>query len=150
MNNIRDEEKIPQKKKINWKRFGFWLLAIIIVFSFLYIIYRDSVYVDYFDILDSCSGNLRNLGIVVTNYSTDHEGHFPQNLKHLTTLGYIDTLPACPFMDKPYVYSIDGWDDDDFTIWCPNPEEHEGIKGPKSTTASLYYHKGEGVIQVDK
>ncbi|MCK4667341.1 hypothetical protein KAU33_11355 [Candidatus Dependentiae bacterium] len=100
--------------------------------------------------ISRCSGNLRNLGIIVTNYSTDHNGHYPQNLKVLVELGYIEELPTCSIKNKPYLYSIDGWDDDDFTVWCPNPEKHVGTSGPKSTTASLYYHAGEGVIQEDK
>ena len=100
--------------------------------------------------ISRCIGNLRNLGIIVTNYSTDHNGHYPQDLKVLVELKYIEELPKCSSTNKPYLYSIEGWDDDDFTVWCPNPEKHVGSSGPKSTTASLYYHAGQGVIQVDK
>ena len=101
-------------------------------------------------ILYSCSGNLRNMGIIITNYSTDHEGHYPQNLKVLVELGYIERLPTCPESDEPYILEIDGWDDDSFTVWCPNPTKHTGSMGPKSTTASLYYSAGKGVFQVDE
>ncbi|MCK4666971.1 hypothetical protein KAU33_09490 [Candidatus Dependentiae bacterium] len=101
-------------------------------------------------ILSSCSGNLRNLGIVVTVYSTDHKGHYPQNLEVLIMLGYIERLPRCPHSKKSYIYEIDGWDDDSFTVRCPNPEKHIGKTGPESQTAELYFTSGKGVIQKDK
>lgn len=97
-----------------------------------------------------CSGMLRNIGIIVTNYSTDHKGHYPQNLNVLTTLGYIEALPTCPETGADYIYEISGWDSDSFTVWCPNPGKHCGSTGPKSKTASLYYVSGRGVTQVDE
>ena len=99
--------------------------------------------------LSSCSGNLRNLGIIITNYSTDNQGHYPQNLDVLVKRGYIEKLPSCPNSDESYIYEIDGWDDDSFTVQCPNPEGHVGSRGPRSTTVSLYFTSGKGVKQVD-
>ena len=149
MNELK-EEQTPQKKKFNWGRFWFWMISLLIIGILIGIAIPNMIYMRVTPIPDSCSGNLRNLGIIITNYSTDHKGHYPQNLGILEELGYVESLPTCPSSDKNYIYMVNGWNSPDFTVWCPNPEEHVGSSGPKSVTASLYYHSGEGVNQVDK
>ncbi|MCK4667818.1 hypothetical protein KAU33_13760 [Candidatus Dependentiae bacterium] len=148
MNNIREEEKTPQKKKFNWKRFWFWLIFLIVISLVIIIVIQNMIYARRKALLSSCSGNLRNLGIIITNYSTDHKGHYPQNLEVIETLGYIEKLPVCPVSGKSYLYYSDGWNSTDFIASCPNPQEHVGSQGPKSVTSSLYYASGRGVIAV--
>ncbi len=148
MNDIKEEEKTPQTKKFNWKRFWFWAISLFVIVLFLVIAIPNMIYEKIYRIRESCSGNLRNLGIVVTNYSTDHKGHYPQNLKVLETLGYIEKLPGCFNTGKPYLYTIDGWDDASFTIWCPNPEKHYGYQ-TNIRCSSLYYAAGSGVNRVE-
>ena len=94
-----------------------------------------------------CSGNLRNLGIIITNYSTDHQGHYPQNLDVLKTLGYIEILPVCSETGNQYILQVDGWDSPDFTVFCPNPEEHTHYETGK-ILKSFYYASRKGVIEV--
>ncbi len=149
MNNIREEEKTPQKKRFNWKSFWFWLIFIIIGSLFLIIVIQNRIYARRKALLSSCSGNLRNIGIIITNYSTDHKGHYPQNLEVLFEQKYISRDSkkyfVCPVSGKPYLYFVDGWDSNDFMISCPNPQEHVGSQGPKSVTRLLYYASGRGV-----
>ncbi|MCK4666748.1 hypothetical protein KAU33_08355 [Candidatus Dependentiae bacterium] len=97
-----------------------------------------------------CSNNLRNLGVVVGSYAKDNDGHYPQNLDVLVELGYIEKLPVCPVKNKPYKYTISGWEDETFTIWCPNPKRHIGDSGPCSHTLLLYYEPNSKVNQVDE
>ena len=133
---------------------GFTLIELMIVVAIIGILAAiaipNMIYARRKAILSSCSGNLRNIGIIVTNYSTDHKGHYPQAMDQLTSLGYIESLPACPNSDVAYVLTISGWDDTGFTVDCPNPTNHVGAAGPRSVTASLYYTAGAGVKQVDQ
>lgn len=110
-------------------------------------------------LLLACEGNLRNLGVVVEKYSVDHNGHFPQNLRVLEEQMYLSSYyPVCPVKNHEYIYQVDGWDDNDFTIWCPNPKKHIGDK-PFSLIGKLfgrkirkkkhlYFHYKEGLIHV--
>lgn len=138
-----------REKKFDWVRFVVWSFFFIFII-FLVIGTVESSFECRPPRGPGCEGNLRNLGIIITNYSTDYKGHYPQNLDVLVEHGYINELPTCPLTDKSYTYEVDGWDSEDFTVWCPNPEDHIGTSGPKSVTASLYYYSGLGVIQVDK
>ncbi len=140
-----EEEKTTTKKKINWKRFWFWLIFLIVISLLLIIYIPNRIYSRRKAVLSSCSGNLRNLGIIITNYSTDHKGHYPQNLEVLVEQKYILELPVCPVSGKSYLYYSDGWNSTDFIVSCPNPQEHVGSQGPKSVTRLLYYASGRGV-----
>ncbi len=100
--------------------------------------------------LASCRGNLRSLGFIIDNYATDNDGHYPQNLDVLVELGYLEKLPVCPKTNDPYVFEISGWEDETFTIWCPNPKRHIGDSGPCSHTLLLYYEPNSKVNQVDE
>ena len=152
MNDIK-EDQTPMSKGFNWERFCLCVISILIIGVFFGIILPNMIYPrggGMSQELQYCSGNLRNLGLIIYHYSSDHKGHYPQNLYILITNGYIEKLPTCTVTGKHYLLEIEGWDSKDFTVWCPNPEKHAGTKGPKSVTASLYYHSGEGIIQVDK
>ena len=105
MNDLK-EEQTPQKKKFNWGRFWFWMISLLIIGILIGIAIPNMIYVRVYRIPDSCSGNLRNLGIIITNYSTDHQGHYPQNLIELETLGYIETLPTCPKTGESYILQV--------------------------------------------
>ncbi len=139
-----------KKRKYNLKILRVSIILIVITIIFIPLVISNMVYTTGGSPRSSCSGNLRNIGIIVTNYSTDHKGHYPQNLKMLTILGYIEALPTCTETGADYIYEISGWDSGSFTVWCPNPGKHCGSTGPKSKTASLYYTSGQGVIQVDE
>ena len=144
--NQTSEEQEPiqeKKKKFPW---GIWIKIIVILGLLSAIAIPQIKYAKRKAILSSCWGNLRNLGIIVTNYSTDHKGHYPQNIDELTRLGYIKKLPVCPLTGKSYLYEISGWDDVSFTIYCPNAEEHVGPEGPKSRMKpkSIFYAAGCG------
>ncbi len=150
MNDKREAENLDDKKKKNWGCIIFGSIGIAIFIIMAAIAIPNMIYVYPIPNLSDCSGNLRNLGIVITNYSTDHQGHYPQNLKVLEIQGFIKILPKCPKTDEDYIYEIHGWNDEDFSVFCPNPEKHIGSAGPRSVTESLFYHSGEGVKQVDK
>ncbi|MDD3627562.1 MAG: hypothetical protein PHV06_09605, partial [bacterium] len=127
------------------------IFIILIIIFLIFCVIPNMIYVrSGKTILKSCSANLRNLGLMIENYASDHKGHYPQSLEVLETLGYIETkLPGCYKTGKPYKYSVDGWDSETFTVWCPNPEVHFGTSGPQSRCASLYYTSGMGTNQVD-
>ncbi len=140
------QKPIQEKKKFPW---GIWVTIIIALGILTAIAIPNMIYARKKAIRSHCSGNLRNLGIIITNYSTDHKGHYPQNIEELTKQGYIKILPVCPLTGESYILEISGWNDDTFTIWCPNPKKHVKPKGPKSTWESLYYSAGAGVRQMD-
>ena len=147
----KEQEPIQKKKKFSWERFWIWTIIIIILGILTEMAITSTNYAREKANLSSCSRNLRNLGIIVTNYATDHKGHYPQNLEELTKYAYIEELPVCPETGESYIYEIHGWDDTTFTIWCPNAEEHVGTEGPKSRLKpkSLYYAPGTGPQAVD-
>ena len=150
MNDLK-EEQTPQKK-FDWSKLIPFIILILVIslgiIAFIYKFYYPHYPSSYFS--TKCSGYLRSLGIIIWSYSQDHKGHYPQNLVRLKQLGYIEDLPVCPVSGKPYIYQVNGWDSPDFTVFCPNPEEHVGSSGPGSVTVSLYYVSGSGVNQVDK
>ncbi|MDD3627560.1 MAG: hypothetical protein PHV06_09595 [bacterium] len=149
MNDIK-EDQTPMKKRFNWERFCLCVISILIIVFFLMIAIPNIIHQhQYPHPRMSCHRQLINIGIIINQYHVDNK-HYPQNLEVLIDKKYLDELPRCWVEDKPYIYQIEGWDSKDFTVWCPNPEKHAGTKGPKSVTASLYYHSGEGIIQVDK
>ncbi|MDD3627333.1 MAG: hypothetical protein PHV06_08445 [bacterium] len=127
-------------KKFNAKR-----IIIIILLCFIFIIISEKAFGRTVSIFRSCKSNLRNLGLMITNYSVDHNGHYPQNLEVLEELGYITSLPTCPSSDKDYNYYVNGWDSSDFTVWCPNPEDHFDKGNLSKDIISLYFTKGKGV-----
>ena len=133
MNDLK-EEQTTQKKKFDWGRFWFWSISLLIIAIFLVIAIQNIRYAKRKAVLSSCSGNLRNLKIIITNYSTDHKGHYPQNLQVLKDQGYTLQNPICPISGKPYIYQVDGWDSNDFTIMCPNPEKHDSSEGLRQTS----------------
>ncbi|MCK4666134.1 hypothetical protein KAU33_05270 [Candidatus Dependentiae bacterium] len=146
---IEEQEPIQdKKKKYKWLQ---WVILIFILIVYSAVGIPGMIYARKKAVLSSCSGNLRNLGIIITNYSTDQKGHYPQNLEELTKYAYIEELPVCPETGESYIYEISGWDDIGFTIWCPNSEKHVGSKGPTGRRApkSLYYSAGAGVRNVD-
>ena len=140
-----NEKQEPiKKKKSKWLQ---WFIVIVILCVIAAIAIPRINYERRKKILSSCSGKLRNLGLIITNYCIDQKGHYPQNLEVLTKQVYIEELPVCPLTGKSYIYDISGWDDVNFTLYCPNAEEHVGPEGPKSRMKpkSLYYSKGVGV-----
>ena len=148
----KEQEPIQKKKKkFSWERFWIWTIIIIILGVLTEMAITSTNYAREKARLSTCKGNLRNLGIIVTHYATDHKGHYPQNLEELTKYAYIEELPVCPETGESYIYEISGWDDIGFTIWCPNSEKHVGSKGPTGRRApkSLYYSAGAGVRNVD-
>ena len=46
------------------------------------------------DLLD-CKENLRTLAVAMENYSSEHDGHYPPELKYLVP-NYVESLPRCP------------------------------------------------------
>lgn len=144
---IEEQEPIQdKKKKYKWLQ---WVILIFILIVYSAVGIPGMIYARKKAVLSSCSGNLRNLGIIITNYSTDQKGHYPQNLEVLTEQGYIKELPVCPLSGESYIYEIHGWDDDSFTVRCPNPTKHVGTVGPRNTKQSLYYKSTRGVKDID-
>ena len=150
MNDIREVDKRNNKKKKDWGRITYLVIAII-SFALLIFSFTGRPFIGFHKctILESCSGNLRNMGIIITNYYKDHKKHYPQNLKVMIEQGYLETLPTCPNSDKNYILQINGWDDDDLTVWCPNPEIH-GYNYNRNDIINLYFYSREGELLGDK
>lgn len=147
--NQRISEK-SDKKQFDWT---FIIVLSIIIFLFLLIYIPKFIHeykYSYKQDLIRCEGNLRNLGLVIENYKTFHKGHFPQSLEVLVEQTNIGELPTCLITGKLYILKVDGWDSEDFTLSCPNPEQHVGNSDRKSETEELYFYPGKGVIQKDK
>ncbi|MCK4668000.1 hypothetical protein KAU33_14695 [Candidatus Dependentiae bacterium] len=126
----------------------------LIVFVFIYHYKSYKSHKPVYDLQD-CTSNLRYIGIAIEEYSNDNGGHYPQNLKELVEKKYRLGDLSCPITDIEYRYEINGWDDDDFTVWCPNPNKHIGSWGLRSKTKVLYFHGGKdlkqrGVFQIDE
>jgi len=67
--------------------------------------------------LTGCVSHLKNIGIAMEMFSSDHNGHYPKCLAEITPR-YLKTLPTCPDgrkMSYSYV-SIDS--PDIYTVWC--------------------------------
>ena len=143
MNDIREEH-------IDIRDYWKWIIILVFVVIFLLIAIPNIIHQQKSPHPGmSCSGQLRNLGAIIRKYY-ENNNHYPQNLEVLVEQKYLKEIPRCWIEEKPYLYQVNGWDSEDFTVSCPNPEEHVGSSGPKSITASLYYHAKEGVVQVDK
>ena len=136
------------EEEFNWINLLIWVFVIIVILLIAVpnIIYQHNKlpHSHY-----RCKSNLRNLGRVITNYYTDNEGYYPQNLQELIRSNYLESLPTCFLTDEYYIYEINGWDDDNFTIWCPNPNEHVILNRPNNSAVFSYYYSS-GVQHIDK
>ncbi|MCK4666554.1 hypothetical protein KAU33_07385 [Candidatus Dependentiae bacterium] len=117
------------KEKNNWKIKG-----------------KDIVLKLAYTLTRSCAGNLRNLGIILTVYSTDHKGHYPQNLNVIKDLGYIANLPKCPLCGEDYILKIDSWYSVKFEIFCPCADKHQANKKEVKKVRILKYEAARGVV----
>ena len=91
--------------------------------------------------LDGCRANLRNLGVTVEFYATDHSGRFPKSLRQITAT-YLKTIPTCPAAQKD-TYSpsyVSASAPDVFTMFC------SGKHHPKEPQDYPRYSPGEGLI----
>ena len=144
-------EETKKKKRINW--IVIFLILFLLACVFLWMI-PSYLHVRSVVITVECKDNLRYLGMIVEIYSGIHNGHFPQNLEILKELNkggeWFDKFKndkiVCGINDDSYIYEIHGWDDDDFTIWCPNPNDHMQPSAGHRVKL-LYYHFGEGLIK---
>ncbi len=146
MNDTREEEKTKSKKKFNWERLWFWIISIIVIVIFITMLFPGLIRFDKgARLLYSCTGNLRNIGLIITNYSTDHKGHYPQNLEILVEQKYFSELPVCPVTGEPYLYDIAAWNAVDFAVRCPNPDKHEMPGKRKDKNKYLCYKSVIGI-----
>lgn len=149
MNDTMKDEK--GKKKFNWESLWFWIISIIVIVIFITMLFPGLIRFDKgARLLYSCTGNLRNIGLIITNYSTDHKGHYPQNLEILVEQKYFSELPVCPVTGESYIYEIDGWNSFNFAVRCPNPEKHKVRKKLRYLLKQLQYSSGPGVRSVSE
>ncbi|MCA9780995.1 MAG: hypothetical protein KC800_29955, partial [Candidatus Eremiobacteraeota bacterium] len=83
--------------------------------------------------LTACKSNLKNIGTALEMYSTDYNGHYPDNLEFLTP-NYLLSIPKCPAADKE-TYS------ENFLTGLDAPGNTEGFPDYYHVECHGHYHK---------
>lgn len=135
-----------QKATIKWNRILGMVSVGIMALSFLaFLIYSQVVSSsDEHAKLQLCKTNMFNLADAIEKYKSDHNNHYPQTIEALADGKYLEiymnNVKICPLNSNSYIYQINGWEADHYTIVCPNePIKHIGKFGPGEVTTELYY-----------
>ena len=90
----------------------------------------------------ACESNIKKIATALNMYADDNEKLYPDSLKKLEGQ-YIKKEVLSVVNKKPYGYTCNN-NTENYTIWCPEPDIHEGWSMQEGCWPQ--YSSGEGIM----